>query len=77
MPQGTDQSLIDKCAEYLRTSYGEELVKCTVLQDRVEEGEGRLVTECVVRVGGSTSRWQKTFTFEEGDVVHMSWKHLG
>jgi len=49
--RSAEQGLIDKCAEYLRDSYGEELVKCTILDNGVDDGDGRLFTECIVRVG--------------------------
>ena len=77
MARSAEQGLIDKCAEYLRDSYGEELVKCTILDNGVDDGDGRLFTECIVRVGGHTSRWQKAFTFSDGEIEHMTWRHLG
>jgi len=74
----TDQEITDKIAAYLRSNYGETLVRCEFLDDQLnEQGDGQLVTECTVRVGASTSDWRKTFTFRDGDIVNMTWQRLG
>ena len=73
----TEQEIIDKIAAYLRSNYGETLVRCEFLDDQLnDEGDGRLVTECTVRVGASTSNWRKTFTFRNGEIVNMTWQRL-
>ncbi|NLO05799.1 MAG: hypothetical protein GX131_08205 [candidate division WS1 bacterium] len=74
-----DQTQIEqKVGAYLRSHYGEELRECEVLQDELnDDGDGRLVTRCRVRVGGSESLWQKTFTFRNSEIVNMTWKRLG
>lgn len=78
MPQLTEEQQITKIADYLKRNYGEKLVNCDVQQDDTdEEGTGRLVTECTVEVGGARSLWRKTFTFDKGEIVNMSWKRLG
>ena len=73
----TEERLITKCAQYLRATYGEELVKHDILDNSVEDGDGSLKMNCTVRTGATTSRWQKTFTFENGRVADMAWRHLG
>jgi len=69
MSESTEATLIATCADYLQTTYGEELLE--------DEGNGRLRMECVVRAGASRSRWQKTFTFKNGRVSNMTWQYLG
>ena len=73
------QAEIDqKVGAYLRSNYGEDLVDCEVLQDELsDDGDGRLVTKCRVRVGGAESEWQKTFTLRDSEIVSMTWKRLG
>jgi len=74
----TQEQIEQKVGSYLRSTYGEELVECEVLQDELsEDGDGRLVTKCRVRVGGSESLWQKTFTFRDEEIVNMTWRRLG
>ncbi|MGC9319287.1 MAG: hypothetical protein ACP5KN_14740 [Armatimonadota bacterium] len=78
MPTLGEEQINQKIAAYLKRNYGEELMECEILQDELnEEGDGRLVTKCEVRVGASRSLWQKTFTFRGGDIVDMSWRRLG
>jgi len=53
-------------------------VRCEFLDDQLnDDGDGRLVTECTVRVGASNSDWRKTFTFRSGEIVNMTWQRLG
>ncbi len=74
----TDQEITDRIAAYLRANYGETLVRCEFLDDQLnDDGDGRLVTECTVRVGASNSDWRKTFTFRSGEIVNMTWQRLG
>ncbi len=74
----TEQEITDKIAAYLMSNYGETLVRCEFLDDQLNDsGDGRLVTECTVRVGASNSDWRKTFTFRSGDIVNMTWQRLG
>ena len=75
--EAQDSVLIDKCADYPRNHYGEELLEWDILQDDVDEGDGKLVMDCVVRAGASRSRWQKTFTFKAGSIKDMTWQYLG
>lgn len=74
----TAQEITDKIAAYLLSNYGETLVRCEILDDQLNDsGDGRLVTECTVRVGASNSDWRKTFTFRSGGIVNMTWQRLG
>lgn len=74
----TEQEITDKIAAYLLSNYGETLVRCEILDDQLNDsGDGRLVTECTVRVGASNSDWRKTFTFRGGTIVNMTWQRLG
>jgi hypothetical protein len=74
----SESELIAACREYLRDHYGEELVSYDILSDKVDDdGDGNLKIEAVVRTGGPTSRWHKTFSFHAGDVTDMKWRYLG
>ena len=73
----TQDDLLHKAQTYLKRQYGEDTVRMDVLSDQVEDGNGALTVECTVSVGGSRSNWRKTFTFRDGDVVSMTWRHLG
>jgi len=66
-----------KAQEYLKTHYGEDTVRMDVLNNNVTDGNGTLTVECTVSVGGAQSDWRKTFTFRDGKVVNMTWRHLG
>ena len=73
----TQDDLLQQAQAYLKTQYGEDTVRMDVLSDNVEDGNGALTVECTVSVGGSHSNWRKTFTFRDGRVVSMTWRHLG
>jgi hypothetical protein len=73
----TQEDLLHKAQVYLKRQYGEDTVRMDVLSDQVEEGHGALTVECTVSVGGAHSNWRKTFTFRNGEVVNMTWRHLG
>jgi hypothetical protein len=73
----TQDGLLEKAQAYLRSHYGEETVRMDVLSNQVAEGSGAMTVECTVSVGGSCSNWRKTFTFRDGKVVNMTWRHLG
>lgn len=78
MPTLSQAQIDQKVGAYLKSNYGEDLVNCEVLQDELnEDGDGRLVTKCKVRVGASESLWQKTFTFRDSEIVNMTWRRLG
>lgn len=78
MPTLTQTEIDQKVGAYLKSNYGEDLVDCEVLQDELsDDGDGRLVTKCRVRVGASESLWQKTFTFRGSEIVNMTWRRLG
>ena len=74
----TEQELLTKVQSYLKTQYGEDTVRMDVLSNNVDdEGNGALTVECTVSIGGSHSHWRKTFTFRNGQVRNMTWRHLG
>ncbi len=73
----TQEDLLHKAQAYLKSHYGEDTVRMDVLSDNVTDGNGALTVECTVNVGGSHSDWRKTFTFRDGRVVNMTWRHLG
>ncbi|NLJ34902.1 MAG: hypothetical protein GX358_01500 [candidate division WS1 bacterium] len=74
--QSEQEQLIAKASAYLKSHYGEDTVRMDVLDNRVEGGSGTLQVECTVSVGGSHSDWQKTFYFDDGRVVNMSYRFL-
>ena len=73
----TQDDLLETAQAYLRSHYGEETVRMDVLSDSVADGSGAMTVECTVSVGGARSNWRKTFTFRDGKVVNMTWRHLG
>ena len=73
----TQEDLLQTAQAYLKSHYGEDTVRMDVLSDSVADGNGALTVECTVSVGGSPSNWRKTFTFRDGQVVNMTWRHLG
>ena len=73
----TEQEMLQRAQTYLKLHYGEDTVRMDVLSDDVEDGSGKLTVECTVSVGGQHSNWRKVFTFREGEVTDMTWRHLG
>jgi hypothetical protein len=73
----TQDDLLSLAQAYLKSHYGEDTVRMEVLNDAVEDGTGALTVECTVSIGGAHSNWRKTFTFKQGRVTNMTWKHLG
>jgi hypothetical protein len=73
----TEQEMLHKAQAYLKSHYGEDTVRMEALSNDVEAGNGKLMVECTVSVGGSQSDWRKTFTFKNGEVTNMTWRHLG
>lgn len=73
----TEEQLLRQAQAYLRSQYGEDTVRMDVLRNDVEDGNGTLMVECTVSIGGSHSNWRKTFTFRNGEVKNMTWRHLG
>ena len=73
----TETDLLHKAQAYLKSHYGEDTVRMDVLSNDVEEGNGKITVECTVSVGSSKSDWRKTFTFKNGEVTSMTWRHLG
>jgi hypothetical protein len=74
----TEQTLLERAQSYLKSQYGEDTIRMDVLTNDVDaEGNGALTVECTVSIGGSHSNWRKTFTFRDGRVRNMTWRHLG
>lgn len=73
----TEEQLLQKAQEYLKSHYGEDTVRMDVLSNNVAEGDGSLTVECTVSIGGAHSDWRKTFSFRGGRVTNMTWRHLG
>lgn len=73
----TEKQLLDEAKAYLKSHYGEDTVRMDVLSNTVKDGNGALTVECTISIGGAHSNWRKTFTFRDGDVTNMTWRHLG
>lgn len=73
----SEQDLLVAAQAYLKSHYGEDTVRMEVLSNRVTDGNGALTVECTVSIGGDRSNWRKTFTFRDGEVSNMTWRHLG
>jgi len=71
-----EAALIETAKEYLKETYGEDTVKMTVKTNTVKDGKGQMNVDCTVSVGGSRSNWNKTFFFENGEVVKMNYRML-
>lgn len=61
--------LIDAAKKFLMDTWGEETISMEITKNEVIEGNGKLHTNCTVRLGGSTSRWHKIFKFKNGKVI--------
>lgn len=73
----TQDDLLHRAQAYLKSHYGEDTVRMDVLSNDVEDGDGKMTVECTVSIGGAHSNWRKTFTFRDGEVTNMTWRHLG
>jgi len=66
-------SSVDELAKaaqkFLKDTWNEDTVSMKIIENEVINGNGKLHTDCVVKLGGSTSKWHKVFTFENGKVV--------
>jgi hypothetical protein len=72
----TEQELLKKASAYLKRTYGEDTVKVTVLENKVENGSGVLTVDITVSVGGDHSDWRQWFTFKNGNVADMRAKFV-
>jgi hypothetical protein len=61
--------LVKAAKKFLKDRWDEDTISMTIIKNEVVDGNGRLHTDCVVKLGGSTSKWHKIFTFEQGKVV--------
>ncbi len=67
--------LVKAAKKFLKDRWDEDTISMTITKNEVVDGNGRLHTDCVVKLGGSTSKWHKIFTFEQGKVVNEEY-HL-
>ena len=70
----TDE-LVKAAKKFLKDTWDEDTISMTITKNEVVDGNGKLHTDCVVKLGGSTSKWHKIFTFEQGKVVNEEY-HL-
>jgi len=70
----TDE-LVKAAKKFLKDTWDEDTISMTITKSEVVDGNGKLHTDCVVKLGGSTSKWHKIFTFEQGKVVNEEY-HL-
>ncbi len=63
--------LVKAAKKFLKDSWNEDTVSMKIIKNEVVNGNGKLHTECIVKLVGSKSRsqWRKIFTFENGKVV--------
>ena len=63
--------LVKAAKKFLKDTWNEDTVSIKIIKNEVVNGNGKLHTDCVVKLVGSTARWQwhKVFTFENGKVV--------
>ncbi|MBU0951418.1 MAG: hypothetical protein KKH91_01135 [Elusimicrobia bacterium] len=71
-----EAELTETAKQYLKETYGEDTVKMTVKTNAVKNGKGSMNVDCTVSVDGSRSNWNKTFFFENGEVVKMNYRML-
>ena len=67
--------LVKAAKKFLKDTWDEDTISMTITKNEVVDGNGKLHTDCVVKLGGSTSKWHKIFTFEQGKVVNEEY-HL-
>jgi len=68
--------LVVAAKRFLKDTWNEDTVSMTITKNEVVDGNGKLHTDCVVKLGGSTSKWHKVFTFKKGKVVDEKYRLL-
>jgi hypothetical protein len=63
------EELVVVAKKFLKDTWNEDTVSMIITKNEVNEGNGKLHTDCVVKLGGSTSKWHKIFTFSNGKVI--------
>lgn len=61
--------LIVKAKKFLKDVWGEETLSMKIIKNEVVSGNGKLHTDCEVRLGNSTSKWHKVFYFKNGEII--------
>ena len=61
--------LVNEARKFLKDTWNEDTMSMTITKNEVVDGGGYLHTNCVVKLGGSTSKWHKIFTFRNGKVI--------
>lgn len=65
----SEEELIEAAKKFLKDTWGEETISMKIIKNGVVDGNGKLHTACTVKLGGSASKWHKTFTFRNGKVI--------
>jgi len=68
--------LVVAAKRFLKDTWNEDTVSMIITKNEVVDGNGKLHTDCVVKLGGSTSKWHKVFTFKKGKVVDEKYRLL-
>ena len=68
--------LVVAAKKFLKDTWNEDTISMTITKNEVVDGTGRLHTDCIVKMGGSTSKWHKVFTFKKGKVVDEKYRLL-
>jgi hypothetical protein len=68
--------LVKASKKFLKDRWNEDTISMTITKNEVVDGNGKLHTDCVVKLGGSTSKWHKIFTFKQGKVVDEEYNLL-
>jgi hypothetical protein len=68
--------LVKAAKQFLKDTWNEDTVSMTITMNEVVDGDGKLHTDCVVKLGGSTSKWHKVFTFKKGKVIDEEYHML-
>lgn len=69
MGLSSTDDLVKAAKKFLKDTWNEDTISMVITENEVVEGNGKLHTDCVVKLGGSTSKWHKIFTFRKGKVV--------
>ena len=65
----SEEELIEAAKKFLKDTWGEETISMKIIKNEVIDRNGKLHTDCTVKLGGSTSKWHKIFTFRNGKVI--------
>jgi hypothetical protein len=68
--------LVEAAKQFLKDTWNEDTLSMTITKNEVVDGNGKFHTDCVVKLGGSTSKWHKVFTFRNGKVIDEKYNLL-